>query len=415
MAVYVITGKLGSGKTLASVGRMHDYLKGGRKVATNIDLDLYKLCGKDAKKPTVYRVSDKPSLTDFENIGLGYDGEYQSEEMNGGLFLDECGTWFNSRNWNDKGRQDVIDFIIHARKKRWDIYFLIQDLEVMDKQARLMFAEFVVYCRRSDRFNIPLLSPIWKLITDKPLPMPKVHIGFVTYGDTANSAVVDRWVYRGTQYYDAYNTEQIFDDTNEGVYQYIPPYYTHGRYITAKEEFKNAVKNYKIKSHHFFLTGAFMASMVVNALVTELPGEPKKGFTGCNQAYKDAYGSCDAPPVLKEHQELIAKLNKIKKEGGEVTAQTLLGETVKNVKDEITKLTGHEPNQDKIVITGSVKYTNGFDYLFTKNDIPFHPRDVGYDVRWVNPCKAVLIKDGNQQKIYCDDTSAYTNVTTQEL
>jgi hypothetical protein len=414
MAVYVITGKLGAGKTLASVGRMHDYLKSGRKVATNIDLDLYKLCGKDAKKPVVYRVSDKPGIDDFESIGLGYDGEYQSEDMNGGLFLDECGTWFNSRSWNDKGRQDVINFIIHARKKRWDIFFLIQDLEVMDKQARTMFAEFVVYCRRSDRFNVPLLSPLVKLITDKPLPLPKVHVGFVTYGDTVNSAVVDRWVYRGTQYYDAYNTEQIFDDTKQGVYQYIPPYYTHGRYITAKEEFKNAVKNYKVKSHHFFLTGAFMASMFVNALVTELPGEPKKGFTGCNQAYKDAYGSCDAPPVLKEHQELIAKLKKIKADGLEPTA-ALLGISTNDKKQNEPGTKTIEIIQDKIVITGSVKYSNGFDYLFTKNDIPFHPGDVGYDIRWISPCKALLIKDGNKQTVYCAEENSYDTQTVVSL
>ena len=30
----------------------------------------------------------------------------------------------------------------------------------MDKQARLALAEHVVYCRRSDKLNIPFLAPL---------------------------------------------------------------------------------------------------------------------------------------------------------------------------------------------------------------------------------------------------------------
>ena len=37
MAVYFITGKLGSGKSIAAVGKIRDYLNEGRAVATNLD------------------------------------------------------------------------------------------------------------------------------------------------------------------------------------------------------------------------------------------------------------------------------------------------------------------------------------------------------------------------------------------
>nr|WP_240297107.1 zonular occludens toxin domain-containing protein [Escherichia coli] len=60
----------------------------------------------------------------------------------------------------DKDRQPVIDWFLHARKLGWDIIFLIQDISIMDKQARLALAEHVVYCRRSDKLNIPLLAPL---------------------------------------------------------------------------------------------------------------------------------------------------------------------------------------------------------------------------------------------------------------
>ncbi|MEY8214324.1 MAG: zonular occludens toxin domain-containing protein, partial [Colwellia sp.] len=328
MPVYVVTGKLGSGKTLASVGRIRDYLKQGRRVATNLDLNLNNLVGNYAKKCQVFRVPDRPEAHHLESLGLGYDGEFTGEERNGALVLDECGTWFNSRDWNAKGRKELLDWVIHARKKRWDVFFIIQDLEIMDKQARLMFAEHVVYCRRSDRFSIPLASSIYKLFTDKPLPMPRMHIGFVKYGDTQNAQIVDKWVYRGTDLYEAYDTSQVFTENSSELYSYVPPYYTHGRYTDKLKDFKHAVKNYKIKGIHFFLMGAFLATTTVNALVTHLPGEPKKGLVGCNQAYKDLYGSCDAKPVLQENAELVKKLRLMGSEGlkGEkVQLETLSG------------------------------------------------------------------------------------------
>lgn len=395
MPIYVVTGKLGSGKTLACVGRIKDYLLQNRRVATNLDLNLNKLIGNYSKKCQIFRVPDKPTHFDLENLGLGYDGEFVGEEKNGALFLDECGTWFNSRGWNEAGRQELIDLFRHIRKMRWDVYFIIQDLESMDKQARKAFAEHVVYCRRTDRFNVPFISTIFKYVMDKPLPFPKVHVGFVKYGDSQNSPDVDKWWYRGKQLYDAYDTTQIYSDSyNSGLYQMLPPYYTHGRYTTKFKDFKNAARDFKLKGFHFFLTGVFAASFAVNALVTQLPETPKKGLFSCNDAYKDLYGSCSAQPVLLKEKELVKEILRIKKEGVSSNGKV---STSNNSKSDIK-------DSPQIVITGSVKSSVGFDYLFTKNDIPFYPRDVGYSVRWISTCKAILAKDSKVTTVYCPET-----------
>lgn len=381
MPVYVVTGKLGSGKTLACVGKIKDYLIEGRRVATNLDINLNNLVGNYARKCQIFRVPDRPQAHHLENLGLGYDGKFQGEEKNGALVLDECGTWFNSRDWNAKGRKELLDWVIHARKKRWNVYFIIQDLEVMDKQARLMFAEHVVYCKRSDRFNIPGLSFIWKQLTNKPLPFPKLHIGYVKYGDNAQSLIVDRWVYRGTELYNAYDTSQVFTEDSNELYQYVPPYYTHGRYTNRIKDLKDAIRNHKIKGLHFFSLGALSAAFAVNALVTELPGEPKKGFSGCNQAYKDLYGSCESKPVLKEHQELLKKIKN--------------GDSIEPEKSD------QETKEPKIYIVGSVKHSNGFDYLFVKDNKPFYPGDLNYNIRWISPCKALLMLGDQKTTVTC--------------
>lgn len=233
MAVYVITGKLGSGKTLVSVGKIKEYLLSGRVVASNLDIDLKDMLGKNHKKSVYYRIPDKPNIDDLNNIGIGNDS--YNEEKNGLLVLDECGTWFNSRSWADKSRQDVINWFLHARKKGWDIIFLIQDLSIMDKQARVALAEHVVYCRRTDRLNVPIVGGLFKFFSGGRLKFPKVHIGIVRYGDLPSSVIVDKWFYRGRDLYNSYDTKQVFSDSyQDGVFHLLPPYYSHGRYYIQK-------------------------------------------------------------------------------------------------------------------------------------------------------------------------------------
>lgn len=227
MAVYVVTGKLGAGKTLVAVGKIKDTLARGGKVATNLDLNLDKLIGEKARQTRVYRIPDKPTLADLEAIGTGTDS--YDESKNGLLVLDECGTWFNSRSWADKSRQEVINWFLHARKLGWDIIFLIQDLSIMDKQARVALAEHVVYCRRLDRVTVPFIGAIWSLFTGSKLPMPKVHLGIVKYGDSPQSLTVERWTYTGRHLYPAYDTKQAFSDSYpHQTYMLLPPWLTHG-------------------------------------------------------------------------------------------------------------------------------------------------------------------------------------------
>lgn len=293
MPVYVVTGKLGAGKSLAAVDRIQRYLFEGRKVATNLNLYPEHLVSCWNKTAEIYRVPNKPTIEDLESLPLGHDEDGPNDARNGALVLDECGTWFNSRTWNDKGRAALLDWCRHARKKRWDIYFIIQDVNVMDSQARDSFAEHVVYCRRLDRLPIPLISMIERF------PLPKFHMAIVRYGDRENSLIVDRWFYTGKSLYSAYDTEQQFsaNDEIQGICRILPPHYTHGRYISRLEKFKHEIKNKDFGKRYFFLAGAFAATFAVNALVTFEPELPKKGLFTCNETYEKIYGSCSAEPI----------------------------------------------------------------------------------------------------------------------
>jgi hypothetical protein len=263
MAVYVVTGKLGGGKTLLSVKQIQLRLQAGAPVATNLDLNLVHLIGKNAKNTRVIRIPDKPSIDDLTAIGYG-NKEYD-EAKNGLLVLDECGTWFNSRNWNDKTRKPVNDWFLHARKLGWDVILIIQDVMLLDSQARSAIAEHTVFCRRLDRMGIPFITPLIKAITGVRLTLPRMHIARVVYGITKDDLVVDRWVDRGSSLYASYDTKQLFlDDYKHGAFSMLPPWNIYGRHSAAKT-WKNTMRITKILWRRFKSPVALGAGMLIGS------------------------------------------------------------------------------------------------------------------------------------------------------
>jgi len=233
MSIYFVTGKLGAGKTLSAVGRIMYYLSQGRRVATNLDLFPENFNNKHNRKIEIVRLPDKPEAYHMETLGRGYDGDKVKENKNGLIVLDECGTWLNSRTWNDKGRADLIDWFLHARKLRWDIIFIVQDLSIIDKQVRQTLCEHLGVGKRLDRFQLPAFANPLKLIGIKIKP-PRFFIMKIYYGDNESSMVAERWKTLGTYIFNYYDTEQVFTNKNDGIYSMLTPWHLVGRYQAKK-------------------------------------------------------------------------------------------------------------------------------------------------------------------------------------
>lgn len=258
----------------------------------------------------------------------------------------------------------------------------------MDSQARDSFAEHVVYCRRFDRFKIPVLH----LLGIKP---PKLHLGIVKYGDRENSPTVDRWMYRGTYLYNAYDTEQQFtaNDEIQGLASVLPPFYTHGQYTTKWREFKDGLKRFRFGKYQFFSIGALLAAFTVNALVTYEPEQPKKGIWSCNEAYKQLFGSCSAKPVAPYEYYYPKPEQKPEDKAAE---------------------TATEPKKT-IYIAGWEKTSTGYNMAFVTDDgEPFYP--TYYKVITAGDCTAlVLLPDGRQQINCMPDKMAYAEIKNDAL
>ncbi|WP_284449736.1 zonular occludens toxin domain-containing protein [Spongiibacter tropicus] len=234
MAVYIVTGKLGNGKTLITVGRIRDALAQGCRVATNLDLDLVAMAGPMNRTVEVLRVPDKPTIEDLDALGPAYEGPYDESKF-GSLVLDECGTWFNSRNWQDKTRKAVNDWFLHARKLRWHVYLIIQDISILDSQARDALAEYTVFCRRLDNIRLPLIGPLVQAVFGIRLKLPRIHRAKVVYGSTTQDMVSDVWTYRGNDMFTYYQTDQVFlHNYPHGLYSMLTPWHIKGRHMVPR-------------------------------------------------------------------------------------------------------------------------------------------------------------------------------------
>jgi hypothetical protein len=245
MPGWIIQGVRGEGKSLAAVHMMRQYMMRGRPVATNLDLYLDELLPED-NKAVAYRLPDWPRSQDFEALPVAFDPLYKDEDKNGLLVLDESALWLNSRQWNDKDRQKIINWLLQSRKDHWDLILLCQDHDMIDNQIKVTCCDYLVQATRTDRKTIPFFGKYLKMVGLNH-KQAKRHLYAVYYGFSGLDDPEDQFEVNGPLIYDGYDTNQKFKPgleylKNGGVvdmralYCYLPAaYLTKHVYI---EKFK---------------------------------------------------------------------------------------------------------------------------------------------------------------------------------
>lgn len=239
-----VTGELGSGKTMFAVKLIQEYLRAGRKVATNLDLFLDEMMPQSDRQ-TVIRLPDKPIRLHFDQLGDSYPmkdetGKDVYDESKFGLIvLDECLTWLNSRSWQDKERAGVLDWFLHARKHGWNVVFLLQSADFCDPQLRQTLLTYHVSCRKMAKYRIPIIGKAFGL------RMPKGTLATILAGYGPDAIVHAREIYRGSDLYQAYKTRQVFQSGFEFVggdfidmrapYTMLSAWHVKGRHETGPQ------------------------------------------------------------------------------------------------------------------------------------------------------------------------------------
>lgn len=233
MTDFAVTGKKRSGKGLFCAGLIRDALRDGRRVATNMDIYPEHLLS-PLNKSCFIRLPDHPTADDMQLLGLGYDGDNIDEERNGVIVLDEASAFFNARSWGDKSRQPLLDWLIHSGKLRWHVYYQMQGLEQVDKQLRQTQIEYHIAVKRTDRWPIPVITPLAGMI-GLDIRFPRMHLGIIKHGVERDSMVVDRKWYKAADIYKGYDTEQRFlpreHPLSVGLHSVLSAWHIKGRYL----------------------------------------------------------------------------------------------------------------------------------------------------------------------------------------
>lgn len=250
---YMITGKRGTGKSLSAARLMSEYVARGCPVATNMDIYLDAMGG-PRSKVHCYRLPDCPTAADLEALPMGNDNPVD-ERRNGLLCLDEVSVFMNSRSWSDRDRQSLNSWLAQSRKLGWDLCLLGQHPNQLDKQVRESLVELHGQVRRMDKIAIPLLSPVWKWLTGKPLRFPGLMRIVFRMGFRPSDPVSDTWFFFGGEYRPMYDTlQKLNPDNPKGLHCLLSGWHLKGRYMSF------------FQLHKVAIAGAFAVGTCVGAL-----------------------------------------------------------------------------------------------------------------------------------------------------
>ena len=380
--VYVVQGKMGSGKTLWMVQRMTYYLQQGRRVATNIDLNLPVLAP-DSRYCEVFRLPDCPLRDDLDLLGQGYDGDFQ-DDSNGAIFLDEAAIHMNTREYGSKSRLPLIKLLVLMRKKRWDVYIGVQNVKSLDNQLRDLIIEYHVNCTNLGKIKIPYITSLLYTFSLGfiNLKLPKMSRCTVRLGGSQYAPLIDSdYVFHRKKLFDSFNTEQLFQqympnnvDADKGLStltcglnQLIPPYYL----TIEKEKPKSFFRRLHDSSIFFFLIGVVLTYFLLNYFDKQ-----------SDQPVKNSVP--DSAQVSKNNSDSKSKKNSLDKKVLDI-------------------LSG-------VYITGSFfQSTRSCSYSFSNGDYQFYPANAGYNVKCLSSCKALLYKADYQQYVYCNPLVALSS------
>jgi len=159
--IRILEGATGHFKTASAVKLICEWLSMGATIGTNIPLKVDKVIEYELKRygfkmdRAQIRILEQKEIQEFYKYVPGGRPELPSR-----VVLDECGRFWNAREWAKTGRQ-MLDFLALSRHECTDLWFIDQNSLNVDKQFRNLCE---VYYRVFALKYMPLLGGLFEAI-----------------------------------------------------------------------------------------------------------------------------------------------------------------------------------------------------------------------------------------------------------
>jgi Zonular occludens toxin (Zot) len=146
VALIMVTGPLGSGKSYYGVRKAVEALEQGKVVVTNFRMTpewtdrvvdrhplRWVIPGRRRKLKAKWArsVLVVPDLKTLLRVRLEGQGEKR-----GVVVIDEAHVFMNARSWRDEDRMELVEWASASRKLGFEVYLITQDLQSLDRQVR---------------------------------------------------------------------------------------------------------------------------------------------------------------------------------------------------------------------------------------------------------------------------------------
>lgn len=132
--IYLFSGTPGSGKSLHSAKVIYEKLQKGKTVISNFDINKNKI--KHCKGEHHYIPNWELTPDKIIDISRNHFDGKKVKEDEILLIIDECQLIFNSRDWQQKGRNEWLSFFSQHRKFGVLIILVAQFDKMIDRQIR---------------------------------------------------------------------------------------------------------------------------------------------------------------------------------------------------------------------------------------------------------------------------------------
>lgn len=143
MSINAYTGTTGSGKSAHAARDIRNALRAGRPVICNFELKPNAPVTPEQRALFTYLPNDKITSATVIDLVKGYweSGAHEFRQDWILLVIDEAQVRFNSRRWNDRGRDQFLFWLTQSRHYGVKVILITQSTNMIDNQFRYLIDE----------------------------------------------------------------------------------------------------------------------------------------------------------------------------------------------------------------------------------------------------------------------------------